>query len=396
MAPRQVYRKKLRRLSDPVEQALWGEVQLGPGDLATARRLIIPPDSQYPNATGVSFFKDGVFNRTDPTGPRENSQYHFWPAPELFGGEVLLATWTDLNGAFRSSTYNVPMPLPVDASASGSIQVLGHATVPPTVTPSAWPDATNTGPTGTLTASGSLTVSTNGTTVQNLHITGKLTINASNVTVRNCRITNTTERYVVQIQGGRTGILFEDTEIDGNLYATHGLVFNNYTMRRCNIHRCGDGLHIGPNTTVEDTYVHTLAHNLFYVAAPHYDCVQALGGSNIVLRRNNFVGRFRDQTSAIIMSAFNNNLGNVLIENNRLANGGFTLYLFEDDGTPTWNFVSPGITVRNNIFVRKSSQYGPLGQQGGKPMQPHPLLFFSNNTFDTGDAVFPGMGYDLP
>lgn len=97
--------------------ATWGEVQPGPGSLNGARRLIVP--STYPDATGVCFDLNGDFNRCDATGPKEGSEFHFYPTPSLEEGDLLTATWTDRAGTEFVSTYMVPgveSPPPTEGS----------------------------------------------------------------------------------------------------------------------------------------------------------------------------------------------------------------------------------------------------------------------------------------
>jgi len=54
-----------------------------------------------------------------------------------------------------------------------------------------YPDTTNTGASGSLTPSGSITVSTNGSVVKDKEVSGSITVNASNVTIENVKIVPT-------------------------------------------------------------------------------------------------------------------------------------------------------------------------------------------------------------
>ncbi len=81
----------------------WSQVSAGSQREAT---ITIPADA-YPNSAGVTFHKNGTLNRTDSTGPQEDSRYHFWPAIDLSSGDQLTATWTDKVGTRHTSTHIV-------------------------------------------------------------------------------------------------------------------------------------------------------------------------------------------------------------------------------------------------------------------------------------------------
>jgi hypothetical protein len=228
-----------------------------------------------------------------------------------------------------------------------------------------------------LKPSGSVTVTTNG---------------ADNVTVRNVRVTNDGARYLISIAAGRSGMVIEDVELDGRRVATHGVVHGGYTARRVNMYAVGDGFRAGSNTVIEDSWVHDLGHHGAHDPSPHLDAVQSLGGSNITIRNNRLEGRYREQTSAIIMSSYVAELTNVLVEGNYLSGGTFTLGVMRDQTNedPTWTGVTVSVTVRTNVFEQYSSNYGPLGRwkPAGGVSGPTPAnapgITLSGNTFDDG------------
>jgi hypothetical protein len=262
----------------------------------------------------------------------------------------------------------------------------------------AWPDAGSTGlrDPGLLKPSGSVTVTTNGAVIENLDIKGQIIINANNVTVRNVRVTSNGEKYLITIATGRSGIVIEDAELNGRRITTHGIVGGGYTARRVNMYAVGDGFRAGSNTLIEDSWVHDLGHDGAHEASPHFDAVQSIGGTNITIRNNRLEGPWRGQTSAILMMPYTGLLGDVLIENNKLSGGTFTLFvLLPGEGTWGGGASAPydparPVTVRNNTFVYDSAAYGPLSDSK-IPMKPQPYLVFDGNVYDTGGAVYPGM-----
>jgi hypothetical protein len=262
-----------------------------------------------------------------------------------------------------------------------------------------WPDAGSTGlrDPGLLKPSGSVTVTTNGAVIENLDIKGMITIKADNVTVRNVRVTSNGEKYLISIASGRSGTVIEDVELNGRRVATHGIVHGGYTARRVNMYAVGDGFRAGSNTLIEDSWVHDLGHDSAHDPSPHFDAVQLVGGTNITIRNNRLEGPWRGQTSAILMLPYAGTIGDVLVENNKLSGGTFTLFvLLPGEGTWGGGVSAPydparPVTVRNNTFVYDSAQYGPLSDSK-IPMKPQPYLVFDGNTYDTnGLLVYPGM-----
>jgi hypothetical protein len=76
----------------------------------------------YPNSAGVTFFRNGILNRRDATGPQDASVFHFWPAITIAAGDVLRATWTDGAGVARESIHTV---------AGGTLATTAPATTAP-------------------------------------------------------------------------------------------------------------------------------------------------------------------------------------------------------------------------------------------------------------------------
>lgn len=146
------------------------------------------------------------------------------------------------------------------------------------------PNASNTGYSGTLTAySGSYTITTNGTTIENKIMNGRMHIKANNVTIRNCRW-DSGGPYNIQCTYGYTGFLIEDCELQ-NASST-GIYGGNFTARRVNIHDpAGDGIKPQSNVLVEQCYIHHIGKS----DGAHGDAVQLHnGGSNMTFRYNNF------------------------------------------------------------------------------------------------------------
>ena len=159
----------------------------------------------------------------------------------------------------------------------------------PTPTPSTGrPDASNTGvPAGVqLRPSGGMTITQDGTVVNGLHVQGSITIEADNVTIRNSLIQTDTDGYPIHVDGGATGALIEDVEIDNMGGTGIGVLFStgsSGTIRRADIHSAEDGVRIqGDNVSLEYSYIHDLQRQ----PGGHHDSVQIRSGDNITLLGN--------------------------------------------------------------------------------------------------------------
>jgi len=187
------------------------------------------------------------------------------------------------------------------------------------------PDATNTGvPAGKSLSviSGDYTVSDNGAVIDGKEIRGCVEVRAANVTIRNSRIVANGCFYAVR--NFSTGLTLSDVDITcGDANGT-GVTATNYTIIRANIHNCENGLNVGGNVTLEDSYI----HDLFDGNGAHTDGAQFnQGASNITFRHNTIISPAPGGTSAIIMwDESDPQNTNVLITGNLLAGGTYTLY----------------------------------------------------------------------
>ena len=178
------------------------------------------------------------------------------------------------------------LALLVSATVSGGLVGTSSAAAATPASVSAavpvYPDATTTGvPAGkALKASGSLNITTPGAVIDGLLVTGTITVSADNVTIRNTRLMNTGS---IPIRNRGKNLVISDTEINGQGKGLPAVAYNNYTLRRVNIHNVAEGPRIaGGNVTIEDSYL----HHMVQVGSNHTDVIQAVSGSNIVLRHN--------------------------------------------------------------------------------------------------------------
>ncbi len=194
---------------------------------------------------------------------------------------------------------------------------------------SGYPDATNTGvPAGvTLTPSGDLIINTPGVVIKNLDIKGQVIINAPNVTLLNCKITSDAFT-VVLVKPGITGAVIQNCDIDGLGSGGQGIAGQG-TFIANNIHDCADGIDVrGDNTVIQDNFIHDMRGT----ADSHLDGIQADGGfSNLVIRHNTVINE-EGQTAALMLDNYWGPIDNVVIDNNLLIGGGYTVYINEMAG----------------------------------------------------------------
>lgn len=249
---------------------------------------------------------------------------------------------------------------PASPTPTPTVGPVGHNCVQ---LPSAcgYPDATNTGvPAGTtLTVhSGNLTVTAAGTVITGMDITGCLDLQANNVTVRNSRIgsAHNCGDYAVR-SFGRSGELFEDSDIVMGGYDGKGIAFDGYTVRRVHFYGGADCAHAENNVTIVDSFCELDPHGP--ASGPHYDGFQSDGGHDITIDHNTVINPY-DQNSAILMSTNTAPITNVWMTNNLIQGGGYTAYC----GTTEGGLVRGVLVFAGNRIVR-GSFWGPAAMCEG-------------------------------
>ena len=151
-----------------------------------------------------------------------------------------------------------------------------------------------------------------------------------------------------------------------------------YTLSKVNVHGFRDGVKLGSNQTVEDSWV----HDLWRTAGSHNDGMQSVGGRNVKILRNNIEGPWVQSTSALILGTGGGGvLEDYVIEGNETSGGTYTVYI----GGPDGDAAAQRIKVRNNVFVNGSFVYGPLSTRLGWPATDSGHEW-SGNVFSDGTA----------
>lgn len=199
-----------------------------------------------------------------------------------------------------------------------------------------------------------LTASSAGAVYTNLDIRGCVTIQANNVTIRNSRITGNCDPVVAIRPYDRevTGTLIDHVDIISNSLGANAVAFRGYIMRFTHILTKGDCGRVDGNTTITDSYCQ-IVDGLPWrsTSDPHYDGWQSEPNpSNITLRHNTSRNPY-GQTSAVALWTSGQN---IVIDNNFLIGGGWTLYC------AAYNNHAEGFRVTNNRFL--PGHWGPASQ----------------------------------
>jgi hypothetical protein len=244
--------------------------------------------------------------------------------------------------------------------------------VPPSACGGEKPGPTNTGvPKGTvLTKSGSVTVNNDGQIVENLDIAGTITVLANDVIIRKVHI-KTGDYYPIRyFDKGNTGLLIEDSEIEGTSgNVTSSVAFAHYTARRLNVHGGADGLKADSDVLIENCWIHDLSNG----SGEHNDGVQSTGGRGVTIRGNNISG---GSNSCVQTGDENAATQDLTVECNWLDGGGYTLNIRGVGATRP-----SGTKILNNRFGRDAG-YGPWTID-----DPSPVVM--GNVYDDTGAPIP-------
>ncbi len=276
-----------------------------------------------------------------------------------------------------------------------------------------WPDSTNTGyPDGViLTPSGGLTITKAGTVISGLDINGPVIIRANNVTIQNCNISSS-DYSVINIGQGITGTVIKNCEIDGEGVAGAG-IGGQGTFIGNNIHHVADGINVqGDNTLIQDNYI----HDLYRKDGGHYDGIQMDGGFSHVKVLHNTIINDKGQTSAIMIDGYWGDISDIVVDNNLLVGGDYTIYATGVNvrgsvtdiqitnnhlGKGTYGytiFEQAGVTASGNVndgytlLAQLGNGDVPSGDSGTPdvPDTPPPPPPTDNNTATSGDDTLSG------
>ncbi|ANZ42271.1 hypothetical protein BBK82_46450 [Lentzea guizhouensis] len=233
-----------------------------------------------------------------------------------------------------------------------------------------WPGPNNTGwaHTGVKLAAlackgGEYLIDKPGTVVDGKQIPCSVRVTADDVKITRSQV-KATGQWGVYLVDKNARLTLQDVEIVGSDACEYGVGFEDVTSVRINVSGCSDGVKMERNASLIDSWIHDLSKG----PGDHNDGVQITGGSNITIRHSK-IENPNNQTSAILVGGEFGSPSNILIENNFLNGGNYTIYL-DPKGTNR--------VIRDNVFTR-SHVYGPARLDG--------QVEWVNNTYEDGAAV---------
>ena len=257
------------------------------------------------------------------------------------------------------SSSRVPLPA-VSATPASPVPAVGARTITGPVDP----EDTGVSEDLVLVPSEGLRITEDGTVVDGLDIDGCVDVLANDVTIRNTRIRCGDDRVklVVRIGGDNTGLLIEDSEIDGRGELEVGVGWGHYTLRRVDIHDVVDGAHFGDDSVIEECWIHDMAR----IRPLHPDALQTTSASHAVVR-GNVLDPARtsngDHNNAGLMMG--SELGDrlvddVLVEHNLFDGGNYSLNIRGDVN-------ARNVTIRDNVFGG-GARYGAVLAPSSVPL----------------------------
>ena len=245
--------------------------------------------------------------------------------------------------------------LTISVSATDAVGATASTTVTATQsTVSTWPDAKNTGvPPGTsLTVmNGNQVITTPNLVLAGKDIRGTVDVRAAGVKIEKCKITvqNSWDWFAILTNGDT---IIQDCTISGGNFGVN-IINGGGAFRRNNIFGGENAIDPDDGSIIEDNYI----HNMQAPGSPHYDGVECGGWSNqnnITIRHNTIDLRPHDQTGTVNLTNDFGSISNVLIENNMLLGGSYSIYTDNSHGGgPITN-----ITIRNNVI--DAYAFGPF------------------------------------
>lgn len=251
------------------------------------------------------------------------------------------------------------------------------ATVEPTATPT--PTATSKpGKAGLmdeskLKGSGSVRVTKDGTTVENLDIRGTLTIAAKNVTVRNVRVRTNSARNGIHVEAGTSGTLIEHVEVQTGVKGRdadagiggvgrsghHGKPGSNITVRHTWIHGLGDSIKLADDSLYQNN---VLRPSRAKGSDTHVDGAQASGRGHFIFEDNNVdLGLYSPgDTAPVFIQDWTGKkfkpVAGVIVRNNFLKGGVYAFH--SENGKNGKGGLVKDVLVTGNTIACGQSKYG--------------------------------------
>lgn len=272
-------------------------------------------------------------------------------APKSGGADGTNAVFSTTAGAFPTSSFSdtnywVDAAFIPNPNAGGPTPTLADASQ----TFPGYPGSDNTGVVGMRLPRRDRVDPVAGGTVSNVEIDSDfIAVKVNNVTFDHVKMKYTgavdANFTLVNVQVGVTGTQFMDSEVDAQDGAERAIyAINDIIVRRCNIHDTGNGIEVSNHITATDNYI----HDIFTPTGLtwHADGIQSANTADNLTITHNTIFLTGTETGAVNLVGSSPGSGdtmtNVLINNNLMAGGGYTVYVGADTNT--------NVQITNNKF----------------------------------------------
>jgi hypothetical protein len=191
-------------------------------------------------------------------------------------------------------------------------------------------------------------ISQDNTTIDGALIQCNVRVSANNVTISRSMVVSGGP-WAIYKPDAYTNLKVTDVEIAGRPGCQAGLAFSHYTATRLDVHGCEDGVRIDADASLQDSWIHNFwdgTQNGQRIDEPNHDGVSTTGGSNITIRHNR-IDNPHSNNSCIAIGGVYAEPSNVLIEDNYLDGGNYSVLLAPygtnrviKDNTFTRNFLT--------------------------------------------------------
>lgn len=220
-----------------------------------------------------------------------------------------------------------------------------------------------------LSPSGPLRITEDGAVVADTDVHGPVLVDADHVTIRTSRVT-TGAAHAIRLAPGRVGLNLVHVEVAGLPGCHVGIGFDHFVADRVDVHGCVDGVRAGDATSI----VSSLIHDLREVAGGHNDGIQVAGGAGVLIEGNTVINPL-GQTASVFVKSDSGPIRDVVIRDNVLDGGSYSLYVRKGAHALL------DVLVSGNRFGR-SAAYGPASVDV-------PVIWRDNEWMDGAGAI-PG------
>ncbi|MEY2849305.1 MAG: hypothetical protein RI885_1972 [Actinomycetota bacterium] len=197
-----------------------------------------------------------------------------------------------------------------------------------------------------------------GTVVNGFDVRGRIVVEAPGVTIRNSVVRGapsgySTPTYLI-VNWGQAGLTVIDSEIAPTTPGPYvnGVVGNNYTLTRVDIHHVIDSANIlGDHVTIRESWLHD---NLYYEQDPvwngrpsHADSIQIQNGSNISIVDNWIMS---GRNAGVMITQDRGPVSNLTFARNTASGGMCTINIAQKTYGPLH-----GVTIVDNSFARNTT-----------------------------------------